>query len=83
MDKNDKLSFRNAYNEFEVALQYRPGDLTFIERKNEAYENAVVNVVVMPMENDRYRFSSYNNLRSQILKMTCCASCSIIPATSL
>lgn len=61
MDKNDKLSFRKAYNEFEVALQYRPGDLTFIERKNEAYENAVVNVVVMPMEGDRYRFSSYNN----------------------
>ena len=61
MDKNDKLSFRNAYNEFEVALQYRPGDLTFIERRNEAYENAVVNVVVMPMENNRYKFSSYNN----------------------
>jgi hypothetical protein len=61
MDKNDKLSFRNAYNEFEVALQYRPGDLTFIERRDEAYENAVVNVVVMPMENDRYRFSAYNS----------------------
>ncbi|HEU5165209.1 MAG TPA: hypothetical protein VFU29_06695, partial [Chitinophagaceae bacterium] len=61
MDKNDKLSFRNAYHEFEVALQYRPGELTFIERRNEAYENAVINVVVMPMENNRYRFSSYNN----------------------
>ena len=61
MDKNDKLSFRNAYHEFEAALQYRPGELTFIERKNEAYENAVINVVVMPMENNRYRFSSYNN----------------------
>ncbi|HEY5771568.1 MAG TPA: hypothetical protein VIS75_03020, partial [Chitinophagaceae bacterium] len=61
MDKNDKLSFRNAYHEFEAALQYRPGELVFIERKNEAYENAVINVVVMPMENNRYRFSSYNN----------------------
>ena len=61
MDKNDKLSFRNAYNEFGVALQYRPGDLTLTERRNEAYENAVVNVVVMPMGNSRYRFSSYNN----------------------
>ena len=61
MDKYDKLSFRNAYNEFTVALQYRPADLTFIERRNEAYENAVINVVVMPMENNRYRFSSYNN----------------------
>jgi len=61
MDKNDKLSFRNAYNEFGVALQYRPGDLTFIERRNEAYENAVINVVMMPMENNRYRYSSYND----------------------
>jgi len=61
MDKNDKLSFRNAYNEFGVALQYRPGDLTFIERRKEAYENAVINVVLMPMENNRYRYSSYND----------------------
>ena len=61
MDKNDKLSFRNAYHEFNAALQYRPGELTFIERRNEAYENAVINVVVMPMEGNRYRFSSYNN----------------------
>ncbi len=61
MDKNDKLSFRNAYSEFAAALQYRPGDLTFIERRDEAYENAVINVVVMPMENNRYRYSSYNN----------------------
>src|SRR6187399_154712 len=61
MDKNDKLSFRNAYHEFEAALQYRPGELAFIERRNEAYENAVINVVVLPLENNRYRFSSYNN----------------------
>ena len=61
MDKNDKLSFRNAYHEFNAALQYRPGELTFIERRNEAYENAVINVVVMPMDGNRYRFSSYNN----------------------
>jgi len=59
--ENDKLSFRNAYHEFEAALQYRPGELTFVERRNEAYENAVINVVVMPMENNGYRFSSYNN----------------------
>lgn len=61
MDKNDKLSFRNAFTEFEVALQYRPGDLTIIDRKNEAYELAVINVVVMPVESNHYRFSSYND----------------------
>ena len=61
MDKNDKISFRNAYTEFDMALQYRPGDLTILDRKNEAYELAVINVVVMPMESNRYRYSSYND----------------------
>lgn len=61
MDKGDKLSFRNAYNEFNAALQYRPADLTITDRKNEAYELAVISVVVMPMDNYRYRFSSYND----------------------
>jgi len=61
MDKGDKLSFRNAYNEFNTALQYRPGDLAIIDRKNEAYEMAVINVVVMPMANDPYHYSSYGS----------------------
>ena len=61
MDKNDKMSFRNAFHEFEVALQYRPADLSIIDRKNEAFELAAINVVVMPLENERYRFSSYND----------------------
>ncbi|HET9746644.1 MAG TPA: hypothetical protein VFP97_13085 [Chitinophagaceae bacterium] len=61
MDKGDKLSFRNAYHEFNAALQYRPGDLAITDRRNEAYEMAVINVVVMPMDNYRHRFSSYND----------------------
>lgn len=63
MDKGDKLSFRNAYNEFNAALQYRPADLAIVDRKNEAYEMAVINVVVMPMDNYRSRFSSYNDFQ--------------------
>src|SRR6185503_10349963 len=54
MDKGDKLSFRNAYNEFNAALQYRPGDLAIADRKNEAYEMAVINVVVMSADDNRY-----------------------------
>src|SRR4030095_14218329 len=61
MDKGDKISFRNAFHEFEAALQYRPGDLAIIDRKDEAYALAVINVVVMPIESNRYRFSSYND----------------------
>jgi len=61
MDKGDKQSFRYAYNEFETALRYRPNDVSLVDIRNEAYENAVVNVVIMPMDNYRYRFSSYND----------------------
>jgi len=73
MDKNDKISFRNAFNEFEVALNYRPGDLGIIDRKNEAYELAVINVVVMPIESNHYRYSSFNdfeirNFESDLLR---------------
>jgi hypothetical protein len=65
MNRNDKMSFRNAHNEFEAALRYRPGDMTFIEKRNEAFENAVINVVVMPFDDYRYRYSSYNNYDMQ------------------
>ncbi|HEX6848273.1 MAG TPA: hypothetical protein VF144_14925 [Chitinophagaceae bacterium] len=61
MDKNDRLSFRAAYKEFEIALQYRPEDLTIRDRKDEAYENAVINVVLLPTEKNRFRFSAYND----------------------
>lgn len=62
MGRNDKMSYRNAYNEFEAALRYRPADLTFIDMRNEAYQNAIINVVVMPVESNHYRYSSYNDL---------------------
>ena len=61
MERNDKLSFRAAFDEFEAALRFRPNDLTLVDRRNEAFEYAVVNVVVMPVENYRYRFSAYSD----------------------
>ena len=61
MDKNDKMSFRNAYHEFEIAQHFRPGDLSISDLKNEAFQHAVVNVVMIPMETNRYRYSSHNN----------------------
>ena len=73
MDKNDKLSFRNAYNEFQAALGFKPGDFTIKTKLDEAYANAVVNVVVMPMDNFNYRYSSYHdyefrNIEKELLR---------------
>jgi tetratricopeptide (TPR) repeat protein len=61
MDRNDKLSFRNAFHEFELALRYRPSDLSLIDMRDRAYENAIINVVVMPLETNRFRYSSFND----------------------
>ncbi len=73
MGKNDKQSYRQAYNEFQFANQFRPDDLTIRDRMLEAYDYAVTNVVVLPMDDYRYRFNSYNehelrNIESELLR---------------
>mgnify|MGYP002398108018 CR=1 FL=1 len=61
MDNGDKQSYRDAYYNFEKALFYRPGDAEISSLKQEAFEYAVTNVVVLPVEdyNNGFRFSSY------------------------
>lgn len=47
---HDKESYRNAYKEFQVAIQFKPGHRDILEKMNEAYEYAVTNVVILPMQ---------------------------------
>lgn len=61
MEKNDKQSYRYAYNEFNIALRYRPADFSLQEKRDEALRLATVHVVVMPMDNYYYRFSVYHD----------------------
>lgn len=62
MQRSDKQSYQQAYREFQVAERLKPGDRDIIQKKIEAYEYAVTNVVILPMQ-ERYgfRYSSYNN----------------------
>jgi hypothetical protein len=60
MDNGDKRSFRQAYSEFQIAANLKPGDRAINDKMNEAFENAVVNVVVLPVEQSSFRYSSYN-----------------------
>ena len=61
MANNDKMSFRQAYVEFQSALGFLPGDLNVRQKMDEAYSYAVVNVVVLPVEErGSYQYSSYN-----------------------
>lgn len=60
MDNNTKKGFRDAWYEFQRALNLKPGDLSIREKMDEAYANAVTNVVVLPLTRYGYQYSSYN-----------------------
>lgn len=60
MDQNNKQSSREAYNEFQKALALKPGDLSIKQKIEEAYANAVTNVVIQPLTRYGFQYGSYN-----------------------
>lgn len=60
MDNNNKNSYKQAYNEFQRSLELKPGDLTVRQKLDEAYANAVTNVIVLPVEQSGVQYSSNN-----------------------
>src|SRR5687767_794942 len=73
MERNDRMGYRNAFTEFQAALGFKPGDFTIKTKMDEAYSNAVMHVVLMPVDNYNYRYSSHNdyalrNLESELLR---------------
>jgi tetratricopeptide (TPR) repeat protein len=62
MSNNDKLSYRKAYREFQSALGFVPGDIDIRQKMEESYRLAVVNIVVLGVEErSSYQYSSYNS----------------------
>lgn len=73
MQRYDKQSYRNAYREFQAALGFKPGNRDAILKMNEAYEFAVTNVVILPMQQQGgFVYSSYsiggNNFDDQLIR---------------
>lgn len=60
MSNNDKESFKNAYREFQVAIRFKPGDVTIQQMINEAYDAALTIVAIVPVDNYGFQYSSYN-----------------------
>jgi hypothetical protein len=60
MDQNNKASSREAYNEFQKALALKPGDLAIKQKIEEAYANAVTNVIILPLTRYGFQYGSYN-----------------------
>jgi hypothetical protein len=60
MDNNTKQGARDAYFEFQRALDLKPGDLAIRQKLDDAYANAVTNVVLPPLTRYGFQYSSYN-----------------------
>jgi tetratricopeptide (TPR) repeat protein len=50
MQSEDKKGYREAYQEFQKALQYKPQDIGLKRKRDEAYDAALIKVVVVPMD---------------------------------
>ncbi|MEO6612271.1 MAG: hypothetical protein ABIT05_06020 [Chitinophagaceae bacterium] len=73
MQRYDKQSYQDAYREFQAALRLKPGDPDAIAKKEEAYDYAVTNVVVLPMQQEGgFVYSSYttggNNFDDDVVR---------------
>lgn len=73
MENNDKKSFRQAYYEFQKALNLMPGDLSIRQKMDEAFNSAVTNVIITPVTQTGFQYSSnsglgYNNFDQDILR---------------
>jgi len=72
MEQNTKKGFRDAYAEFQKALNLKPGDLAIRQKMDEAYANAVTNVVIQPLTRYGFQYSNYafdyNNFNYNLLR---------------
>ncbi|HMR91204.1 MAG TPA: hypothetical protein PKC69_02775 [Chitinophagaceae bacterium] len=59
MEQGDKTGYRKAYDEFQKALSLKPGDIAIRQKMEEAYQNAVTNVIVYPIARSGFQQGSY------------------------
>lgn len=61
MDNGSKDAYRQAYAEFKNALRYKPGNIEIKQLANEAYDLAVIKVVILPIDSRRSNYRYSNN----------------------
>ncbi len=60
MEQRDKAGYREAYRLFQKALQFISHD-SIARKKDEAYQAAVVKIVILPMNNNNYGYQYSSN----------------------
>ncbi len=73
MSNNDKQSFKTAYHEFQAADRFKPGDATIQQMIDEAYNDALTRVIIIPANDYGFSYSSYNyqlqNYQNEIIQI--------------
>ena len=59
--EGSRQAYKNAYREYQVANGLKQGDFSINNKMKDAYNLAVINVVVLSADNFGYQHSSYNN----------------------
>ena len=67
MEGGEKDDYRRAYLSFRNALRYKSGDAAIRKKMEEAYDLAVVNIIVQPI-NEYYGGGGYNYTSSYLIK---------------
>ena len=60
MKNADRESYKNAYHEFQAAMRFKPGDIKIQQLMDDAYDAALIRVVITQIDNPGIQFSSYN-----------------------
>lgn len=72
MAENNKISYRQAYNEYQKALALKPGDLVLRQKADEAYQAAVIHISVQPLSRFGLQYAQYgfdyNQFNSELLR---------------
>ncbi len=59
--QNNRQAYKNAFQEFQIARRLKPNDFSIKTKMDEAYQLAVINVIVLPADDFRFQYSTYNN----------------------
>ncbi len=68
--QNNRQAYKNAYQEFQLAGRLKPNDFSIKNKMNDAYQLAVINVIVLPADDFRFQYSSYNNQNNNTINET-------------
>jgi hypothetical protein len=71
LSEGTKKAYREAYNELNAAMRYRPNDINLKRRKDSTYLEALTKVLVVPMQNGGYQYTSsqqIQNFQNDILR---------------